>query len=152
LKEEPSIDGIRRFSFDAGLSRINFLELIEYFDSRFEFLRNKASELREAISTESEQLQERKRNFTFLKERTEKAEGDAERVNELMHQHSRLKETFREQSATIRALQDRVEMLEIRRIPTATGPIVLPTLDTLPTSSDYFGDVFVQKVFPGIDR
>ena len=98
---------------------------------------------------------ERKQNFEYLKERAVKAETDAARASELVHQRNRLKEIFREQSATVRALQDRAEMLENAQLSRgiAGGGSLLtlpsPPLDSV-GESEFIGDRIVATIFPCI--
>jgi len=157
MQEPLSITGTRRFTSEVGISRINFSDLVEYFENQFDYVRSKGMEIDTALRVESGELEERKANFEFLKDRTERAEVDAERVGELTHQRNRLKETFREQSATIRALQDRVEMLEMQRLPCSTTVsgsrvehFIRRTPDTLLDEEEFIGDVLVKKLFPCI--
>ena len=155
LQEPPSIDSPSRFSTEFGASRINFSELVEYFEDRLKFLKIRTGEIEEAISRESGELLERKQNFEYLKERAVKAEADAARASELVHQRNRLKEIFREQSATVRALQDRAEMLEnaqLSRGITGGGSLLTlapPPLDSV-GESEFIGDRIVAKIFPCI--
>jgi len=153
LQETPSIDNPPKFSSEFGASRINFSELIDYFEDRLKFLKNRTGEITDAINRDSAELAERKQNFEFLKERTEKAESDAARASELVHQRNRLKEIFREQSATIRALQDRAEMLENQQLSrgiAGAGNLLSsspPPIDSV-GESEFLGDKIVAKIFP----
>ena len=154
LQEPPtSLDSPSRFSAELGASRINFSQLVDYFDERVKFLKNKTREIEETISRDSEELSERRRNFEFLKDRTDKAEIDATRTSELVHQRNRLKEIFRDQSVSIRALQDRAEILENQQLSTGIGgPGNLLFLAPPPVDSvgelEFIGDKFVAKIFP----
>lgn len=160
LQEAPeSLDSPSRFSSELGPSRINFSSLVDFVDQRLQMLVSRASEIREAIERDSTELSERRRNFEFLKERTNIAENEAIRANELIHQRNRLKETFREQSATIRSLQDRAEMVENQFLSRGLGGgggggrasnlliIPPPPIDVV-EENEYFGDKLVGKIFP----
>lgn len=150
LQEPPSIDSPPRFSLEFGASRISFSQLVDYLEDRLRFLKNRTEEIRDAIDRDSTELAERRQNFEYLKERTRKAELDATRASELVHQQNRLREIFREQSSTIRALQDRAEMLENQQLSRGLANlIVVPPLPLdVVEENEFVGDRIVTKVFP----
>ena len=114
LQEAPSLTAPFRFSSAMGLDRIDFTDLVQYSDKKIEFLRSRAIQLEETSQREAAEQAERRRNFGFLKDRTEKAEIDASRVEELLEQRQRLREIFKEQAVKLRSLKDRVDFLEER--------------------------------------
>jgi hypothetical protein len=150
LQEPPSIDSPPRFSLEFGASRISFSQLVDYLEDRLRFLKNRTEEIRDAIDRDSAELAERRQNFEYLKERTRKAELDATRASELVHQQNRLREIFREQSSTIRALQDRAEMLENQQLSRGLANlIVVPPLPLdVVEENEFVGDRIIAKVFP----
>ena len=146
LQEPPKLTGPARFSSEMGMGRINFSELVKYLDDRVKFLKARTIEIQEAVFIESAEQDERTRNYGFLQERTDKAEADANRVAELSLQRDRLKATYREQAARVRALRDRVDILESNphsRLPGEDNDEVQD--DSQP---DFVGDRFAEKLFP----
>lgn len=149
LQDAPTLNAPFRFSPAMGLDRINFAELIKFLDARLLFLRNRTQELDETIERERSEHMERRRNFGFLVQRTEKAEVDASRVSELVEQRDRLRDIFREQAARLRSLKDRVDILENRDIQSLSG-----NQDQVPASLDavmadeFIGDRLVNNLCP----
>lgn len=146
LKEPPSINGPTRFSSEMGLARINFVQLVKYMDERISFLKQRKSEVTEAVEAESRQQSERRTNFGFLQDRTLKAESDAKRAAELTLQRDRLRETFREQAARIRAMGDRVEILESEAHLRGYESVAESDFD--PDGGEFVGDRLVDSLMP----
>ena len=151
LQEAPSLTGPFKFSASMGLDRINFAELVRYLDEKVRFLSNRSEEIRRICEQESESLTERRRNFGFLQERTDKAEVDAARVSELVQQRDRLRDIFKAQAVRLRALKDRVDFLEdaSRRPPQVAsneGPAGTVA------SNEFIGDVLVDSLCPCIQE
>jgi hypothetical protein len=144
LQEAPSLTAPFRFSSSMGTDRIDFSDLVRYLDSKLQHLYSRAVELEQAVATETVQQAERRRNFGFLKERTQKAEADALRVSELVEQRDRLREIFREQAVKLRSLKDRVDFLE-ESDSRQQNPIE-PTEELF----EFIGDELVQKYCPCI--
>lgn len=144
LQESPSLRGPRRFSSEMGLERINFMDLVQYVDDRVRLLRNRRDDIEKALSKESEVQEKRRIDFGFLQERTLKAEEDAQRVRELSHQRDRLRETYGEQSASIRSLQDRVDMFELG-LDLRDSEAQDPRSDE---ESDFLPDRLADMIFP----
>jgi hypothetical protein len=147
LQEAPSLTGPFKFSASMGLDRINFAELVRYLDEKVRFLSNRSEEIRRIYEQESESLTERRRNFGFLQERTQKAEVDAARVSELVQQRDRLRDIFKAQAVRLRALKDRIDFLEdaSRRPPQVAsneGPAGTVA------SNEFIGDVLVDSLCP----
>jgi len=144
LQEAPTLTAPFRFSSSMGLDRIDFSDLVRYLDGKIEFLRTRAKQLEEATENEDIQQSERRRNFGFLKERSEKAEIDASRVSELLEQRERLREIFKEQAVKLRSLKDRVDFLEERDSREASR------IDDSEEVIEFIGDEIVSKYCPCI--
>lgn len=114
LKEPPSIEGPSRFDVSRGPDRVNFVDIVKYLDGSIQRLTKEYKELSQNFESESASIRERRSNFLLLQNRTQIAETNAEAVKELVKQRNRLKDTYMQQEATLRALQDRVEMMEQR--------------------------------------
>jgi hypothetical protein len=147
LQEAPSLTAPFKFSSSMGLDRINFSDLVRYLDQKLAFLRSRTEQIEEVLDNQKIDIRERRRNFGFLIERTEKAEMDASRVAELTEQRDRLRLVFREQASKLRALRDRVEILEQR------GEVVESNL-TLPADivleDTFIGDRIANSICPCI--
>ena len=143
MQEAPSLTAPFRFSSSMGLDRIDFSELVQFMESKIQFLRTRAEELQKAAESEEVQQSERRRNFGFLQERTEKAEVDASRVTELVDQRDRLRDIFREQAVKLRSLKDRVDILEDRdlRVSVAVSDV---------EAIEFIGDTLIEKYCPCI--
>lgn len=147
LQDAPALNSPFRFSPAMGLDRINFSELIKFFDARLLFLRNRAQELDETIERDRADQVERRRNFGFLLQRTEKAEVDASRVSELVDQRDRLRDIFREQAIRLRSLKDRVDILENRDIRSGNQEMATAPIDAA-LASEFIGDRLVDNLCP----
>jgi hypothetical protein len=112
LQAPPSITGPFRFSTEMGLERINFAEMLLYTDERIKHLRERFGRIKESVRLQESQLHDRRRNYGFLCERTQRSEADAARVAELVMQRDRLRNIYREQANRLRAFKDRIELLE----------------------------------------
>jgi hypothetical protein len=145
LQEAPSLTAPFRFSSAMGLDRIDFSDLVNYMETKLQYLRSRAEEIEKAAETEDVQQRERRRNLGFLKERTEKAEVDASRVSELVEQRDRLREIFREQAVKLRSLKDRVDILEHR-----DSHDSMISADNDVDDFQFVGDVLVAKYCPCI--
>ena len=147
LQESPSIRQSSRFSSAMGLSRINFGELVLYVDQRVKFLRNRLHEIKEATILGESQLTERRRNFGFLCDRTEKAESDASRVSDLVMQRDRLRNIYTEQSTRLSSFKDRIELLELQ-----SSQQMRVNQEDLPpgvvVESEYIGDLISESICP----
>lgn len=150
LRDAPSLTAPFRFSSETGLSRINFSELVEYLDERIKYLRVKLGQIQHSRIKEESQQIERRRNFGFLRERTDRAEADAARVAELVMQRDRLRETYREQGSRLRAFKDRIELLELQ-----SARQGLEAQGDLPPGvmleAQFIGDSISATIFPCLD-
>jgi hypothetical protein len=148
LREPPSLDGPWRFDAELGAGRISFSDLVKYIDDTVQKLSVQRDELRIRLETESSHYSERSTNFRHLQHRTALAEEEVDRVKGLAQQKARLRETFLQQEATLRALQDRVAMMERRGVH-RTAPLEGEGLvDAF--HRPFIGDILVDSVFPCI--
>ncbi len=114
LQEPPSLQGPSRFDISRGIDRVNFIDIVKYVDERVQKLTKDQEELSHKFDSESTVMQERRCNFQLLQARAQLAEANAEKVRDLGNQKKRLNDTYMQQEATLRALQDRVQMMEHR--------------------------------------
>ena len=151
LQEAPSLTAPFKFSSSMGLDRINFADLVRYLDGKVAYLSKRTDDMKTAYESESTSLAERRRNFGFLQERTDKAEIDAARVGELVQQRDRLRDIFKSQAVRLRALKDRVDFLEDqsrRPPPVAEGQGPLGTVG----QGEFIGDVIVDSLCPCLNH
>ena len=136
--EEFLLEENMPFDREIGPARINFKELVKYLDERVLWLINREKELSDLLVNDLKSLKIRTHKLSLLKQRTQKSELDASRVDLLVKQRDRLRDTFKLQSSTIRSLQDRVEIMEQR-----------PNQSQTTTHVDTFiGDILIDKLFP----
>lgn len=146
LKEPPTLTHPRRFEVTTSTDRINFTDLVKYVDGCLQKLTKDHETLLKKYKSESSDIDRRRANFQLLQDRTHRAETNAETVKELVKQRDRLKETHAQQDATLRALQDRVEMMEQRihqRSNSSRDPTEFHVME-----NDLIADDLADRIFP----
>ena len=141
IEEEPALQ-----QEESMGERINFRDLVAFLTDRVGHLKSETKQLEEMIKKETESMSERGRKLGYLRERTETAERNAEIAMELSSQKDRLKATYMAQAITVKALQDRVDMLETTVEDTTGSTLPIDVFN----EEEFIGDRLT--VFPCLSR